>query len=147
MNRKAALVLLALLAIPGLLAGCKRGDPNHAALAHVRAIAANKEGAVEAARAELANADDIAVLSIALALRDEDVYKRAAACQALGATRNRAAAAHLIGALNDAVAFVRRLADRALMDISGKDMKFVAMDPPKRRAEAVARWKAWSRAR
>ena len=136
MHRNAALILLAVLAIPGLLAGCKRGDPNHAALAHVQAIAANKDGAVKAAKAELASADDIAILSIALALRDEDVYRRAAACQALGATRNRAAAAHLIGALNDPSPFVRRLADRALMDISGKDMKFMAMDPPKRRAEA-----------
>ena len=55
MIRKAALVLLALLVIPGLLAGCKRGDPDHAALAHVRAITANKEGAVEAAPCVVGN--------------------------------------------------------------------------------------------
>ena len=129
-----------LLVSLGLLAGC--GGP----MAHVNAIAANQEGAFEKAKAELAGADDATVESIAKALDDSDAYRRAAACQALGLTGNRKAAPHLVRALGDPMPFVRRHADRSLMGISGKDMKFMAIDPPDRRARAVAKWKAWSEA-
>ncbi len=147
MNRYAVLTALALGIGCGLMAGCVRGNPNHPALAHVEAIAAGKNGAAQTAREKLAGADEVAVVSLALALKDEDLFKRAAACEALGATGNQSAARHLIKALADRFALVRRKADEALMTLSIKDMNFVAVDAPERRKEAIQRWKAWSKAR
>jgi HEAT repeat protein len=75
--------------------------------------------------------------------RDPDPYPRSAAAEALGRHDGPAARRTLVAALEDEDATVRRSTIDALFRIASTDHGFDPDSPPERRAESVARWRAW----
>jgi len=76
-------------------------------------------------------------------LQDEDPKVRAAAAVQAGKLKDRAALPYLVDRLDDPEEEVRFVAYLALRNITGQTMGWNYADPPERRAEAVARWRAW----
>lgn len=77
------------------------------------------------------------------ALSNPSIKVRRKAIEVLKKRNEMIAVYKLISALNDPSPDVRSDANWALINITGENFDFNADDPPKKRAEAVKRWKAW----